>query len=280
MNLFNIGRRINQESEQKRESDELKQAANNFKLATDGGFIRVVKYLLFILFAYYNARLFIVTVPGWEGYMTAFFALAGEATALYCLENFNRSSGAHQVALGAFGSLLTIFSLTHATISWFRMESGTRISSGVRFYCEYVAFPLLFSLLLLAAIVIPLAHWRRKVANAQAKAQVKIQSDMANVAAESANLRAESTLERERLAHFEERIQLGNEYVEKLRSFAKMKQSEAAALNSIADPELRRQVATSLGITLPDEPTSAASQQTSPPVVRWRGGRQVDERGN
>ncbi len=272
MQLFKIGKAFASANQQARESEELKKEADSFQLATDGGYIKALKYCLFVLFGYYNARLFIVTVPGWEGYMTAAFALAGEATALYCINNFNRSSGKHQAALGVFGVLLTSFSVTHATISWFRLESHSDLSGGIRFYCERVAFPLLFGLLLLAAIVVPLLHWRRKVAAEQAKAQVEIQTGRAQLVAESANLRAESQLERERLTNLEEKIRLGNEYATKLEEFARMKNREREALASITDPELRAQIAAAFGLT--EAPTLPK------PVTVWQGGEKIATRPN
>lgn len=248
MQLFKLGKSFADADDRVRQSDALRKEGDSFQLATDGGYIKWLKYALFALFGYYNARLFIVTVPGWEGYLTAIFALAGEATALYCLLNFNRSSGSHKAALGTFGFFLTLFSVTHATISWFRMEDHARLSGGIRFYCESVAFPLLFGLLLLAAIVIPLCHWRSKIAAEQAKAKVEIESSRAALVAKAANLRAESELERERLASLEEKIQIGNEYVVKLAQYAKMKQRETEALAGITDPELRKQIAATFGI--------------------------------
>lgn len=248
MRLFDLGRKFAESDEHFQQSKALRKEADSFELATDGGYIRWLKYALFALFGYYNARLFIVTVPGWEGWLTAAFALAGEATALYCILNFNRSAGSHKAALGVFGFLLTLFSVTHATISWFRMEEHAQLSGGIRFYCESVAFPLLFGLLLLAAILIPLSHWRSKVAAAQAKAKVQIETERAELVAKSANMRAENELERERLASLEEKIQIGNEYATKLQQFAQMKQREIAALAGITDPELRRQIAATFGI--------------------------------
>ncbi len=220
MQLFKLGKTFAAADEQARQSEALKKEADSFQLATDGGYIKWLKYALFALFGYYNARLFIVTVPGWEGYMTAFFALAGEGTALYCLINFNRSSGNHQAALGVFGALLTLFSVTHATISWFRMEDNARLSGRIRFYCESVAFPLLF----------------------------------------------------ERLAHLKEKITLGNEYVGELENFAKMKQREQEALAGITDPELRKQIAATFGISEIKPPEK--------PVTVWQGGKVVEQRGN
>ncbi len=273
MNFFNIGRRFHEAMNQQRAGEAIRQEAAGFKLASAGGYMKGLKYALFCLFGYYNARLFIVTVPGWEGYLTAVFALAGEATALYCITNFLRSSGQHQIALGVFGALLTLFSVTHATISWFRLESHAALSGGIQFYCERVAFPLLFGLLLLAAITIPLLHWSRKVASEQAKAQVDIQTGRARLVAETANLHAESELERERLAHLEEKIKLGHEYAQKLEAFAVMKNREREALARIADPELRKQIAAEFGITDNQPAAQPSAQPASQPTRQvWRGG--------
>lgn len=271
MNFFGIGKMLTRQDEHQRASENLKTEANSFELASDGGYIKVLKYALFVLFGYYNARLFIVTVPGWEGYLTATFALLGESTALYCFNNYARSTGAHQKALGVFASLLMLFSATHATISFFRMESGS-LSGGIRFYCERIAFPLLFSLLLLAAVVIPLLHWRRKIAEEQAKAQVTIASSRARLIADAAALRDESELERARLTHFEERIKLGNEYVDKLIGFARMKKSEREALMEIPEP-LRSQIASELGIDL-------AEFRTEPSASWHVGNQRTGTRGN
>ncbi|MGH9803047.1 MAG: hypothetical protein ACRD82_22005, partial [Blastocatellia bacterium] len=205
------------------------------------------------------------------GYATAFFALAGEATALYCINNFTRSAGLHRAALGVFGVLLTLFSVTHATISFFRMESNSNLSGGVRFYCERVAFPLLFGLLLLAAIIIPALHWRKKIAAEQAKAQVRIASSRARLLAESAAMRDESTLERERLAQLEEQIKLEGDYITKLEQFARLKEREQDVINSIGNPKLREQIAAAIGQTV---------EAPKKPNPVWMGNKRIDGMGN
>lgn len=271
MKLFNVGQAFQQVEERWKESRKIQAEADSYKLASDGGYMTFLKSALFLLFGYYNARLFIVTVPGWEGYMTAVFALLGEATAFYCLFNYTRSSGAHKNALAIFGGLLTVFSVTHATISFFRMEQG-KLGGRIQFYAEHVAFPVLFGLLLIASIVIPLCHWRKLVAQEQAQTQVENSIGRARLVAQSAALKNEALLERERLAHFREKIQVGNEYVQELKSFAKMKESERAALNEITEPEMRKEIANALGLSLPDKP--------KPQNVIWRGNSKVDELGN
>jgi len=273
MNFFGIGKMLNRQSEQARAAEDLKTEASKFELATDGGYIKVLKYLLFVLFAFYNARLFLTTIAGWEKYITAVFALLGECTALYCFNNYTRSTGKHKQALGVFAVLLFVFAFTHATVSFFRMERGD-LSGPIRFYCEHVAFPTLFGLLLLAAIIIPLCHWRTKIAAKQAEAQVVIATSRAKLVADTAAMHDENELERARLDHFEEKIKMGNEYVDKLKGFARMKKSERDALLEIPEP-LRSQIAAELGLDLTE------SSQPANPV--WRGGVRIDQgeqRGN
>ncbi len=247
MKIFGFGRAMMRERENQREAERNEQTANDFKLPTDGGYMLGLKYALFVLFGYYNARLFLNTVPGWEGWLTAGFALAGEATALYCLNTFPRTAGSHKTAVGLFGAALTAFSVTHATISFFRIDQHAVASGPIRFYCERIAFPLLFGLLLLAAIIIPLTHWRKKVAAERAKAQTEIETGRARLLAESANLRNEAMLERERLRFLEEQLLIEGEYVQKIEQFAQLKERESEAINSITDPAVREQVATMLG---------------------------------
>ncbi len=268
LKIFNVGKAFTRQQEHEQEAEQLKHEAEQYDLASDGGYLTVLKSALFVLFAYYNARLFIVTVPGWEGYLTALFALLGEATAFYCLFNFTRSAGAHKAALGVFGVVLTLFSVTHATISFFRMERSAAFYGPLRVYCERVAFPLLFGLLLLAAVSIPLCHWRRRIAQEQATAQVEIAKGRARLVGQSAALRDEALLERERLEHLRERIRLGNEYVDELEAFATLKQREHRALNQISNPAVRKEIANALGLKLDEQP---AAKQT----IVWRGGEQI-----
>jgi len=272
-----ISKMLKREKEKEQSADSLKTEAQSFDLASNGGYIKVLKYALFVLFGYYNARLFIVTVSGWEGYLTATFALLGEATALYCFNNYVKSTGNHKRALGVFAVLLMLFSTTHATISFFKMERGN-LSGQINFYCERVAFPLLFTLLLLAAIIIPLLHWQTKVAEAQALSSVEIAESRAKLVAESAKMKDESELERQRLEHWEEEIKLGNEYVGKLKRFAAMKRSEHEALLELPEP-MRSKVASEMGVDL--NAPEAEQPTHSKPVVTWRGGQIVERpRGN
>lgn len=246
--LFSIGRSFSREDEQRKHSAALQAEAENYELASDGGYWTFLKIALFILFAYYNARLFLVTVPGWEKWHTALFALLAEATAFWCLHNYTRSSGSNKVALATFGVLLTLFSFTHAAISFFGMETDQRFSGGVRYYAEHVAFPLLFGLLLLASIIIPLTHWRKRIAQEQAKSQIAIATKRARLASESASMKDENAMERERLDYVGERIKIANEYTKKLESLADALNLQTTALERIKNPKMRKEVAIALGL--------------------------------
>ncbi len=247
MKIFGFGRAIMDSMFKQREADRHKEEVAAFNLPTDGGYILFLKYCLFCLFGYYNARLFIHTVPGWEGYMTAVFALAGEGTALYCLNTYSRTAGAHKTAVGAFGLALTLFSVTHATISFFRVDQHEAASPYVRFYCERIAFPLLFGLLLAAAITIPLCHWRKKIAAEQARAQTEIETNRAKLLSEFANLDNTAELEQARVNFLERVLGIEGEYIQKIEQYALLKRREMQAIESIEDPAIREQILAFLG---------------------------------
>ena len=93
MQLFTIAKGFNKAEEDARESEQLKTEADSFQIAGNGGYIVALKYALFALFGFYNVRLFITTVLGWEGYLTAAFALA-------MLRRVDAALGAHVVLVG------------------------------------------------------------------------------------------------------------------------------------------------------------------------------------
>ncbi len=268
MNLFNIGRFFSKDRDRQRETEQQQREAENFQLAPQGGFISVVKYALFAFFGYLNARLFITTVHGWEGWLTAAFALCGEGVALYCLRNFTRSTGIHKVALGVAGMAFTAFSFVHAVFSFFKLEQNAATSHAVTYYCENVAFPVLFSMLTISAIALPLLHWRARVAAAQAKAQSQIAESRARMLAETARMRDETELEHARLDQLEERLKIETAYTNKLDNLVSLKERQAQTLARIKDPQLRALIAAELGLS--DEATTGKPSAPPPPVWQSR----------
>jgi hypothetical protein len=133
----------------------------------------------------------------------------------------------------------------------------------VQYYCENVAFPLLFSMLTVAAIALPLLHWRARVAAAQAKAQSQIAESRARMLAETARMRDETELEHARLDQLEERLKIETAYTNKLDNLVSLKERQAQTLARIKDPQLRALIAAELGLS--DEATA------SKPPVTWPG---------
>lgn len=259
MNLFNIGKLFSRDRDAMRRREAQETEAENFKLAPQGGFISALKYALFAFFGYFNARLFLTTVPGFDGVLTAIFALAGEGTALYCLRNFTRSTGRHKAALGVCGLAFTAFSVTHAVFSFFKLEKNAATADAVQFYCENIAFPVLFSMLVIAAIALPLLHWRARVAAEQAKTQCQIAESRARMLAETARMRDETELENARLEQLEERLRIETAYAGKLDEFVKLKSRQAEILSRVADPQLRAMIAAELGVSdAPQHPSAVA----------------------
>jgi hypothetical protein len=236
-----------------RQVHQQEKAAEQFDLAPAKGLPYYLKFALFGLFGYYNVKLFLNTVPGWEGWMTAGFAVGLEALAMYCIINFVKSSDLHKTMLGVFGAILTAFSFIHATLSFFRVERNARWAPVIEYYSQNVAFPLLFALLFVASLAIYLTHFKQKVTQAQAKSMVEIETRKAEMLAESTIMRAESQLEREKLERLEEQMKIEGEYVTKLKSYVGLKQQEIEIVQGIPDPALREQVARELGLTLPDK---------------------------
>lgn len=254
MRLFSLGRMFDDEHRKRQQAQAAEKRAYGLNLVGSGGYLLLLKYLLFALFGYYNARLFITTVPGIEGWGTALCALAGEATALYCLNNCTKSAGGHQKALFVFGGWFTIFSAFHATASFFGIDKHDQFGAGIDFYAKRVAFPLLFGTLTAAAIIIPLLHWEKKIAAARAKSMVEIAASAGELEAEKAKLRNETELENARLEFIDQRIRTEQDYLRKLEQVVKVKNQQAAILDEIDDPAFREQVALTLGLTPDNTP--------------------------
>jgi hypothetical protein len=248
------------------------EEAENFKLAPEGGLVYAVKIGVFILLGVYNFKLFYSANPGWLGALTGVIALSVEGLALYCLTYYTRSAGAHKMALGFFAIVLTLFSLVHASLSYFHAERSARWHGVVAVYAESVAFPLLLTLLLLASAILRLTHFRQRVSEEQAKAMVRIQTNRARLLAEGAALRDEAALEQERLNHLEEQIRLEGDYLTGLEKFVQLKEREQQIIARISDPDLREQIARGIGAN-PKRPAllsrSEGKEADGPKFGRW-----------
>src|SRR5262249_13180012 len=158
----------------------------------------------------------------------------------------------HKTALACFGFVLTAFSVTHATLSFFNVAQHAAWGDAINYYAHNVAFPLLFGLLFVSSIAIYLTHFQQKVKQEQARAMIEIETNRVRQIAESVRMRAEAALERDKLAHLEEQMRIEGEYVGKLKAYVRLKQEEIEIVKGISDPALREQVARELGLD-PDD---------------------------
>ncbi len=100
LKIFNAGKAFTRQQERDQESEHLKHEAEQYDLASDGGYLTVLKSALFLLFAYYNARLFIVTVPGWGRLPDGRLCPTGRSDGVLLLAQLHPLGGRAQVGAG------------------------------------------------------------------------------------------------------------------------------------------------------------------------------------
>lgn len=264
MNLFKAAAVFDRNEQRLKERDNLKADAAAFKLAGTG-FALAVEVAAFLLLAVYNASLFINSVPGWKGYLTAAIAISVESMAFYCVLSFIRTTGAHKWATGICGTLLLGFSLVHAGFSY-QLSRGSLGAHG-QYYIHNVAFWLMAALLILCPLALRVTHWSAKAAATHAQEQVKVSQSRAQLAAEMQIQENRLIIERARLDYYQQQIAINNEAAEKLKALAKSKQAELEALREMPEV-LRKEIADQMGISIP---APASPKQT----VIWQGDKQV-----
>lgn len=243
MSLFNFGRALSAD----KNKSELPQT-QDFDLAGTGGFLSVVKYLVFAILASLNFHLFFTHAPGIWGVLIGCVALMFEACAIYFWNKQNKSAGSHQLALQAFAISFTVLSFVHGTAALYQLAGvGPDITSVVEVYSRYIAFPLLFGLMVLAVCTLHYCHWSTKISNARAKAMLEMERRRAELMTESMTLESEAMVENQRLEHFKRKVRLEEEYVIAAEDFAKVKQRQLSVLNAITDPETRADMLHAIG---------------------------------
>lgn len=246
-NLFNFGKSLDG-SNQAANMQKLKDEAKGFKLAGTGGFLSIVKYLVFTVLACLNFHLFYTHAPGIWGVLIGSVALLFEACAIYFWNKQNQSAGAHQKALQFFAIAFTVLSFVHGTAALYQLAGvGPSITHTVELYSRYVAFPLLFGLMVLAVCVLHYVHWSTKISNARANAVLDMAKRRAELMTETARLESEALVETERLEHFKRKVILEEQYVQAVEEFAKVKARGQNVINSIVDPEVRSELMNAMG---------------------------------
>src|SRR5215471_1311600 len=133
-------------SEQQRRQAREDKEIEGYKLIGNGGWPNFALVLVSCLLGYWNFRLFIDTIPGFDGIITGLVALGVEATAFWCVHHHHRSTGNHQQTMTIVAIILGLFSLSHATMSVIH-RNAYGLTDFINFYSHVVAFPLLLILL-------------------------------------------------------------------------------------------------------------------------------------
>lgn len=245
MSLFNFGRAMTTDQDKGTMPE-----AESFDLAGTGGFLSVVKYLVFAILASLNFHLFYTHAPGIWGVLIGCVALMFEACAIYFWNKQNKSAGAHQSALQAFAIIFTVLSFVHGTAALYQLAGvGPDITAVVEVYSRYVAFPLLFGLMVLSVCTLHYCHWSTQISNARAKAMLEMERRRAELMTETMALQTEAEVETMRLKHFENKIILEEGYVRAAEKLAAVKQRGIATINAITDPEVRQDLFNAIGRT-------------------------------
>lgn len=243
MSLFNFGRALSVD----KQKSEL-PPTQDFDLAGTGGFLSVVKYLVFAILASLNFHLFFTHAPGVWGVLIGCVALMFEACAIYFWGKQHKSAGSHQIALQAFAITFTVLSFVHGTAALYQLAGvGRDINEIVEIYSRYIAFPLLFGLMVLAVCTLYFFHWSTGISNARAKAMLEMERRRAELMTESMALESEAMVENQRLEHFKRKVLLEEQYALAAEDFAKVKQRQLSVLNAITDPETRADMLHAIG---------------------------------
>jgi hypothetical protein len=243
-NIFGIGKNLSQQSQAQQEAERREREAREFDLVGTGGFLNVVKYVVFGILAALNVRLFITVVPGTWGKVIGITAVLFECFAIYAWNNQGRSAGAHQRVMVWIAVLFTGVSFVHASASFYELIGlGPSLGRPLYVYSHGIAFPLLFTLMTAGVCALYKTHWSAKVAKEQASTQVEIAKDRADLLRRTAALRSKAELSRAELAHYEEEMKTEAQFLELLRRVVTIEQEKESLLSSIGNPATRRRMA-------------------------------------
>lgn len=252
-NIFGIGKNLSQQGQAQQEAEARQKELENVDLVGTGGFLNIVKYAVFIVLAALNFRLFVTVVHGTPGrnawgIAIGITAILFECFAIYGWNNQRRSAGKHHKALVLIAYTFTFVSFIHASASFYELIGmGPSLGYPLYFYSHYIAFPLLFTLMVAAVCVLHHTHWSKEVAQEQANVQTEMAKDRAKLLVQTATLHNKAELNRAHLAHYEEEMKTEAQFLEFLRRVVTMEREKEALLSQIADPATRRRMAELLG---------------------------------
>lgn len=276
-NFFKLGKVFDKGSATSSSFKSLTEEANSFKLAGTGGFLSVVKYMVFTVLACLNFHLFYTHNPGLWGVGLGLVSTLFEACTIYFYNQQNRSAGSHKVALQMFAIIFTVISFVHGCAALYQLTSlGPSLESSIYFYSKFVAFPLLFGLMVLSVYTLHHLHWSTKVSEARAKTILSSQIGGAELITRKLELQRESEVGHAGLEAVRTKIALESQFAVALRDLAAIKNESQKAIHSITDPNLRKELLMELG--MPYEGSGEATSVTM--ITSGPDGVHVQERGS
>lgn len=235
-------------------SDKYMNEVRSFDLARTGGFLSIVKYLIFGILALLNFQLFVSHVPGVMGVALGCVALLFEGCCVYFWNKQNKSAGKHKIALQVFALLFTVISFVHGCASLYQLtEVGPSIAEAIYNYSKYIAFPLLFGSMVLAIATLHYFHWSTQISEVRANALLKAEEGRAELITQSLELRHQGDLDRAQLRYFEEKTRNQEELTGALERYVAIKRRADKVIEGIDDSDLRTTILHALGKT--DTPT-------------------------
>lgn len=268
MDFLKLGKVFSDANDAEARQSEMLDQANNYQLASNGGYLTIVKYAIYAMLAILNFRLFNSAIPGGWGAFVGLIAVMMEGFAIWCWNNQSKSAGNHRKALISFCIAFTVASVAHAAASVYELVNGTvplgpSISHYVFWYSHVVAFPLIFGLQIFALFVIGFTHHKAKIAKERAESSVEIAKGNAELCTKTAKLEQESRLAEQNILFHQKALKAKSAMTGLLADTVKEEARQMEVLRGVEDPLIRRRLAEMFGLPdLADAPVLAKQKGT------------------
>lgn len=246
--LLPFNKLLQDRDQEKTTEQKIQEERESFRLANPKAIWVIAKIAALGICLILNWNFWTRVLPGAFGYVIATLATIAEVMAFVCWMSIDRSAGKFRVALITVASYLTLLSVAHASIEYWRETDLIRGANGqIKFYADYLSLGVMIISIIGSAFALQIMHWRNKVNRERALAEEQMSIGSARLAAEQAKMRQENDLDRARLNQLNEQLQIQAQFVDKIKELADVHKAAESAINSIPDPALRANVKRSFG---------------------------------
>lgn len=235
-------------NQQQNSQQAIEEEAKSFHLADPRWLLIVAKIAALGICTILNWNFWTRVIPGAFGTIIASLAIVLEVMAFVCWNSISKSAGKFRVALIAVAIYLTLLSIAHASLEYWRETDLIRAASKqIQDYANYYSLGVMICSIIGCAFALQLCHWRNKVNQERAKADENMQIGRARLIGERSKMQQENELDNAKLAHMDEQLQIQMKAVDKIKEIAAVHQAAEAAINSIPDETLRANVRRQFG---------------------------------